>query len=310
MRYTLVSLRNILLLIGVLFATFTSFIAITNNVQVIIFFVVLMFTGIPHGSLDFYINKKISSTNHTHSSALKFFIKYLGNMLAYAICWYFFPIFSFLLFIVLTAYHFGEIDWQMHQSSLFNKLLFFVYGLITITYIITIHINDTANIINIVLNNFYTEQQLILWGNYLSIISIITITIYLVLIMAILPLLHYSKKAIYYFVVQSVLLFSIIYVMPFYIGFAFYFGCWHSFISFQYILKQLQLDATLKGWLMLFKLSVPYTIVAFLGIAIIVVFFSNIINQSTIISSMFIGIAMLTLPHLQVFTKLFQEKKQ
>jgi Brp/Blh family beta-carotene 15,15'-monooxygenase len=106
------------------------------------------------------------------------------------------------------------------------------------------------------------------------------------------------------FCLQTIVLMMIIFALPLYLGFGFYFGAWHSLLSFNLIRKQMNLTNTISGWLLLIKKALPFTIVAWLGIIALLIFQTHMQTEWLAISNLFMGIAILTLPHLQVFTKI------
>ena len=72
--------------------------------------------GIPHGSIDhvLYVSKM-------KSSKLFFYSFYFGLIFLYVLLWLYFPVISFIFFLLLSAYHFGES--QLYKFNLKNKLI-------------------------------------------------------------------------------------------------------------------------------------------------------------------------------------------
>jgi Brp/Blh family beta-carotene 15,15'-monooxygenase len=303
-------IRKRLLIAGILLVVVTKAISIPEQIQMVVFFAVLAITGVPHGSLDFFIEKKIIKSSNKLIFKLNFIFKYLINMLAYGILWYFFPAFAFILFIGLTAYHFGEIDWQLHQKKYLDRWLYSIFGLLLILFIIATHIEYAAPVLAVLLPNFINQALWLKIGNSIALPSACALLVYLSTLVYRLPKIGYDKNKVYSFAFQSVILIVVIYLLPFYLSFAFYFGCWHSLISFNLIRNQLEFTNTSKGWLELIKKAIPYTVLAWTGIVLFIIFTSNFQNKDLIISNIFIGISILTLPHLQVFTKIVSFKKQ
>jgi Brp/Blh family beta-carotene 15,15'-monooxygenase len=303
-------IRKRLLIVGILLVVVTKAISIPEQTQMFVFFAVLAITGVPHGSLDFFIQKKIITHSNKLIFKLNFIFKYLINMLAYGILWYFFPSFAFILFIGLTAYHFGEIDWQIHQKKYLDRWLYSLFGLLLIVFIIVSHIDYAAPVLAVLLPKFINQALWIKIGNSFTLPIACILLAYLLTLVCWLPKIGYNKNNAYSFAFQAVVLIVVIYLLPFYLSFAFYFGCWHSLISFNLIRNQLEFANTYKGWLELIKKAIPYTVLAWTGIVFFILFTSKFQNNDLIISNIFIGISILTLPHLQVFTKIVSLKKQ
>jgi Brp/Blh family beta-carotene 15,15'-monooxygenase len=111
------------------------------------------------------------------------------------------------------------------------------------------------------------------------------------------------------FALQTTILLGLIYFLPFYLGFAFYFGIWHSFLSFEIIMEHLSLQQNKSGWKTLALKAFPYCILAWFGIALVIYIGSSSYQLNELIAGLFIGISILTLPHLNVFSKALQGNK-
>ena len=293
-----------LLITGCLLVLWVLFFPPNQSVQWLFFLILIIATGIPHGSLDYYIEQSQAAISHTRFSAARFFVRYLLNMFLYACCWYWLPTAAFVLFIGLTAYHFGEIDWPFHLPGKMNKLLFSAMGLFFIVFTITTHISDTAPLLATLVGNTINAKSWLLYGPLFWAGA----TAGLALMLLLVPIYLYSSgikvTAIAGWCLQTLLWCVFIYKMPLFIGFAFYFGSWHSLLSFNLIRNQLSLPPTYSGWLQLIKKALPFTLLALAGIALLVFFQMSRSELSSSMAYIFMGIAILTLPHLQVFTRL------
>ena len=86
----------------------------------------IVLAGVPHGAVDNHLLIRPLS----RLPALAFHSLYSGLVVLYLALWFIFPAFSFVFFLVLTAYHFGEA--YVRYSSLtpvFKTLLNFTTGL-------------------------------------------------------------------------------------------------------------------------------------------------------------------------------------
>jgi hypothetical protein len=92
--------------------------------------------------------------------------------------------------------------------------------------------------------------------------------------------------------------------MPLWLSFAFYFGFWHSLLSFDKIRINFKIPNTLKGWGGLLFKAAPFSIMAWFGFAYITFLTLNSKDSSGVFTLLFISLSVLALPHLQVFTKL------
>jgi hypothetical protein len=92
--------------------------------------------------------------------------------------------------------------------------------------------------------------------------------------------------------------------MPLWLSFAFYFGFWHSLLSFDKIRVNFEVPNTLKGWTSLLIKAAPFSIMAWFGFAYITFLTLSSKDSAGVFTLLFISLSVLALPHLQVFTKL------
>jgi Brp/Blh family beta-carotene 15,15'-monooxygenase len=297
-------IRQYILLLGVILALVSVVAPINQNSQLVFFIVIILLTGVPHGSLDFFVEKQIQHQALRKLLLANFLIKYLLNMLLYGIVWWLLPTVALALFIGLTAYHFGEIDWPIRKYPKLDAVLYTLYGFQLIVFIITSHIAAATPILQQLVQQQIPTTVWLQWGNIGCIASGVGLVIQLILLAVFYKKIGWRVQVLQRFLVQSIVLIAIIYILPLYLSFGFYFGIWHSFLSFQLIHKQMQLTNNATGWATLIKKALPFTIIAWLGIAALIVLQTQTPTQWLAISNLFVGIAILTLPHLQVFTKI------
>jgi Brp/Blh family beta-carotene 15,15'-monooxygenase len=293
-----------LLLFGVLTASMMQVIPLHPSLQLYIFFFILLITGVPHGSLDYFVEAQ-SMKQARQKLSLKFFLlKYFLNMLGYGIIWFFFPSFALIIFIILTAYHFGEIDWPNRRKSILDTSLYTIYGLGVILFIISSHIKETAPILETIVRKEISAEFWFKLGPLLFYGSLITLVLHAFILVFLRNKLSWSYQTLLNFIGQSIVLLSIVYVLPFYLAFSFYFGLWHSLLSFNLIRKQMNLSDTWSGWIQLTRKALPFTLLAWIGLVLLIILSNQIDSHVVVITNLFVGIAVLTLPHLQVFSKI------
>ncbi|MFN5361151.1 MAG: Brp/Blh family beta-carotene 15,15'-dioxygenase [Bacteroidota bacterium] len=297
-------LRFQLILAALLIAAWVWIFSPAPALQWIFFLVMIIATGVPHGSLDFYVEQSRANLQQNSFSLFRFFFRYLMNMLVYGIIWFWMPSFALLIFIFLTAYHFGQIDWPFHRPGWMNALLFSLQGFCFIIFIITVQINDTAPVLELLTKDALPAGYWIKNGALYATLSFAGMLALLILI----PIYQYlqgvTPPIILGWMAQTLFWCGFLYIMPLYVGFAFYFGCWHSLLSFDLIRQQLALPPTTSGWLELMKKALPFSLLALAGIGALLFFFSADWQLNSSMGYIFMGIAILTLPHLQVFSGL------
>ena len=82
-----------------------------------IFGFTLILTGVPHGAVDYFLFKQLRQQEGGNFSAIRFFGGYLLLIAAYIVVWNFAPTIAFLLFILVSAYHFGQSNWVSVRFS-------------------------------------------------------------------------------------------------------------------------------------------------------------------------------------------------
>jgi len=296
------SLKSYLLLAGLCFLAIPYLFPLSESIQQIIFLASIIVSGIPHGSLDYHVEKHTLQNSRIDLTLKGFLIGYLFKMAAYALSWFVLPSAALLVFIGLTAYHFGEIDWPAHKRSRTDAFLYSLYGLQLISFIIIKNIETAAPILELLVRDALAAELWIAWGT--TVLPYLMGSIVLSFILLILghQQLGWKGEMLVQFLVQSIFLFAIIYFLPLYLSFAFYFGVWHSFLSFNLVRKQLSLSNDSRGWFKLAKLALPFTALAWLGILVLV--FIQLSSAWLLFSNLLIIIAVLTLPHNLVFTRI------
>jgi len=297
-------IKNYLLLVGVVVAALTHMTHVNESSQLYLFFAMIALTGIPHGSLDYFIEKQTCINQDQKISFRIFLMKYILAMVLYGILWLISATTSLIFFILLTAYHFGEIDWPLRKNTKSEPWLYSAYGLQMIVFILTSHIHSAAPILEFIVQQKTSTLWWVKWGEIIFPYCCISIVLSFILLLIYHRRLGWDRKIMIRFFAQSFLLIFLIYLMPLYLSFGFYFSFWHSLISFDLIRQQMQLKNDWNGWTCMIRKAIPFTIIAWIVILFLVLLPHHTLTQWPILSSLFIGISILTLPHLQVFTRI------
>lgn len=308
------TLSRVLLCTGVILILWNNYIIpIPENIQWIIFAITILLAGIPHGALDHLVAKQNSTLQHQKFSSTQFYINYLSRMILYGICWYFFPSFSLLLFILLSAFHFGETDLSLPATVVKKSaaILQTVYGLLIVLVLLLTHAQEVLPILSLI------EKQNT--GFLAMIFNISTSTFILSGILFLLLLLFFSihqshpLPAKWYLMIciRTIFLLTIIVSLPLPLAFAFYFGCWHSLQSLENIRQHLStMNTGVISFAGLLKKCIPYSVIAFSGIAILILIATYLKTESVFLFFFFVGIAILTAPHLEVMSHMYEHLRK
>ena len=143
-------------IIGLIFSLSLIFFDLGDSYSNIIFIIVMLLIGIPHGSVD-HIIAFINPKNRKFKNKLYFFLKYISLIVLNIIVWIFSPYLGLSLFLIVSCYHFGEAQ-LIGFNSTDNKLLNFVIG---------------ANILlSLFLNNIFELQVILVDFTFFSSIDL------------------------------------------------------------------------------------------------------------------------------------------
>ena len=274
-----------------LFLIYQAFVEIPLNNQLLgASFFILLF-GIPHGAIDhvlFFRKRKMSQ--------LKFYTIYLGLILAFVLLWFWQPVVSFVIFLLLSAFHFGESQLVDIKLSLkWRPLLFFSWGLALLASLVYYNINELADITALFQDtqgfSVVYNEDIFFW--FYAITNALT-----VLALGYLFLSNYiSFKRFSSEVFLIGLVHLTFYLFPFIIGFTLYFVILHSIMvmnqEYQFF-KSERTDFSLMDFM---KLLLPYSSLSIFFTAVLVLLsYHGIINISVPFLAIII-ISVITLPH-------------
>lgn len=308
------TMSRILLSVGVLLVVWNNYIIpIPETIQWIIFGATILIAGIPHGALDHIVAKQNSSLHHRPFSSTQFYLTYLSRMVLFGICWYFFPSFALLLFIVLSAFHFGETDLPLpvsiHKRSAI--ILQTNYGLLIVLVLLLTHSQEVLSILTIIEKENTVLLSLIFKPLYSTLIILITCSLLILNFVWLyrshrLSLEKYMKIAF-----RSILILGIIVYLPLPLAFAFYFGCWHSLQSLENIRQHLSNSGSRHiSFTYLLQKCIPFSLIAFMGIGVLTFLATYLKTESVFLFFFFVGIAILTAPHLEVMSDMYEHLRK
>ena len=284
------------------------FFPLHSTIQLIFFGLGVILFGIPHGSLDHFIYHKERNEAMNIRSISKFLLFYLGFAVLYASLWLISVELSILLFIVISAYHFGEMDLKALaiKTSLSSRILFSFYGLL---FLVNYLLFQFPNVESILLGFPDFEQSQIerlrlLYG-YQEEVMIASLLIFI----PILSIYLFQSKLLGLVqletVLQLVVLMLIVFNLPILLGFGFYFNIWHAGLSMIEIKKFLGWQD--KSYWFIYRKSWLTNGLSFLMIGLLFVVFKG--NLERLLAIFFMSIAILTAPHMKVISVLFSKER-
>ncbi len=301
-------LRNILLLTGTALLIIQNyFFEIPAQQQFILFMIGIVLLGIPHGAADLLIANKTAIHKNSTFSKIKFLIKYLSRLLAFALVLYFFPLIGNLLFILFAAYHFGETDLSNFKTDTFTGKLFVIsYGLLILGVILLPHFQEIKPMFALFESgkkhayfiNFIDEYRLVI----LSIIAtLFFVSTFIYFSINEKPAINTDK-----FIVQLALLVLLLFNLPMIIGFTLYFVVWHSILSIKNIVTYLKVDEKLKDSIIV-KQILLYSFLAIVGLGMFGLTGFMFTSANAMMVYIFLGLAVLTAPHMQIMHNMYND---
>lgn len=297
-----IKLRIYLLLFAFMLFVFDYLLSLNISTQISFLVLVLILFGVPHGALDLYIDQHLNESVTTSHKA--FLFKYILNIFAYSLIWYFFPIIALCIFIVITAFHFGEVDWIGKTSSLIHKVAYTFIGFLWILFLLSKNVQFALDIFLKMGKSSVSSNYLIEIAHKIYPISLWFLAFVYILLFIFSKYFFYNRAHYFYSFLQQTILVAFALYMPLWICFAFYFGFWHSLLSFDKIRVAFNISNDFKGWKSLLIKAMPFSIMAWFGFSYITFLSYKSSDTSGIFTLLFITLAVLALPHLQVFTKL------
>jgi Brp/Blh family beta-carotene 15,15'-monooxygenase len=244
--------------------------------------VLLFTTGIPHGAGDHLIAQKIASRENLTFHIKPFILIYVGIMLAYAALWYITPLISFIIFIAISVFHFGDMEDldEIEPKKTYISIARTVFlGSGILSFILFSHWPEAVEIIS----KMQVDIPATIPDSFLF-VSIILLA------------LGFQKKNFPAFI-NTFLTLIIGYFLPLIPAFICYFSCCHAIYSFKGMKKRLELT-----FLELYKKLIPFSVMAlFIGIGYIF-----LIAKDLQLFPIFIFLSLLTLPHFLLMHKLIK----
>ena len=241
----------------------------------------LLLIGIPHGALDHLLIKR------SNKSLLGFVFFYMLIILIYFISWNLFPLFSLLLFILYSSFHFGEselIEGKSHINSPLEYLKGFLLGFAIVIFIISSHFSESISVISSINGLQSWANQLVKFEEYRTFISLLSIFYILFIFLN-------SRKLTFVFLLCTLLLGV---KMPLIFAFALYFISQHSGNAWGHIKQKLSMDS-----ITLYKKAIPFTIGALLLFGLFLTnLFTEWYQNDRLFGQFFIFLACVSLPHI------------
>ncbi len=305
-------LRIVLLLSGSMLLLFQQYILpVNNSTQFIIFLSGILVLGVPHGAADLMVATQNATSNKKSFSKFRFLAVYISRLFSFAAILWFFPLAGNLLFILFAAYHFGETDlYQFKTNSLSGKAFVIFYGLLILSVILLHHFEEVKPL----LQQFSAGKENAVFINWLdtnryNIISVSGILFFTTTFIYFLQNNNTEAKDKGEFLIRFAIILFILFKLPMLLGFTFYFVIWHSVLSLNNINTYLRKNNSYtKNSIR--RQIILYSLLAIGGIALFGLTGFMFINSNAMVSYLFLGLAVLTAPHMQIMHDMYNSIRQ
>lgn len=276
-----------------------------SELEIGIFVVLMISTGIPHGATDHVIDRFHKAQQGSPFSWGKFLTTYLGAMGLYGVAWYVFPLLSLTIFILISAYHFGQSQLMFirtGENDLLKQLAYLCWGLLILGGIIGFHPVASGEILAVLL-----DQHLITsWQQYVYVVMVGSGGVLTLILWRFWQKGFLNTRELAIEAGHIVFLLGLAYSTSLLISFSIYFGLWHSLSSISHeiqIFKEANADFRWKNFV---QYALPFSLMSFVGIGLLIwggQMLSAVISPYLLF---FIAISTLTLPHMVFMQGFYQ----
>jgi len=254
------------------------------------FFLVMATIGIPHGAIDHLIYHKKTSTR---TGLLKFLYVYLGIMIIYLVCWWILPVTALILFLIMSAYHFGQANFIPIKVERNKTLLYLNTGFFYLAVILFGDFERTSEIL--------TSMVDIQFFHPYSNAIILTLFVSSSILIARLP-----AQTKYYYLIELSMLGFILYQMPLLLAFITYFGFWHALPSLMEEFDKITVVVTGNKALFFVKQLLPFSAISLVGITLILVFAYDWLTEKELTLLFFVMVSLISAPHIWIMNRFLE----
>ncbi|MEC8830602.1 MAG: Brp/Blh family beta-carotene 15,15'-dioxygenase [Bacteroidota bacterium] len=270
-----------------------------ESFELILGFILIFTFGMIHGSNDLMIVNRLSNSNN--SKFFSILLTYMFVVSSAIVIFYLVPVLALSLFVLFSAYHFGEQHWEetlKEFNSYLKRIFFFCYGMLILFMIFNFNPDKVVEIIYEI-----TSYSL------LEIYSLEVITTLVGILFLLISYGLYNNSIKLPSVLRELALLLILGIVfkasSLIWGFTIYFILWHSIPS---LLDQITFifgDLEKKSIFKYAIAALPYWLISLIGISVLFLIFKN---EKHFYSLFFAFIAAVTFPHAIVMLKMFTKK--
>jgi beta-carotene 15,15'-dioxygenase len=262
-----------------------------ETVQWLLFGIILLTIGIPHGALDHLL----THPTFTKKQLITFIVKYVAIIAVYLILWLILPLPALMAFILMSAYHFGQSHYLDTSLALYAKSIYLLTGAFYLAVIFWGDFAYTAEILSGIADISFLAP----FGLYI-IFGLYAATNLLLLMNKVKQLLIKS--------IEMAVLGVLLYQLPLLIGFILYFGFWHALPSMAREYSFMKRELIAKSLLGFISKLLPFTVLSIVGILGILAYLHYQAYENLLLV-FFILVSLISAPHIFYMDRFLESDK-
>ena len=284
-------------------AAVSSMVSESRPVSVVVVVIVVALLGIPHGAVDHLAAAELGGPFDT-SSLRRFAIGYVGVMLAVAVVWLVAPTLALVVFLTVSVHHFGQSDLAyLRLSGARANAVQWSRGLLLVGLPLVAHVDLVSPVVERLGGGnpaswAWLADRWILW-------SAMLVAQHVVIGWAFAHR-HLDRPTLACEAVTVAALSTLFLTADPLIGFAVYFGMWHS-LAHLFVLADL-LGTEPSRLRSLGRLTAPLSAVSILVVVAVVIGAMAADRTELIVPLTFVFVSMLTMPHLLVVERIWSAR--
>ena len=267
---------------GLILAFSIIFFGLESSYSILLFMIVMLSIGIPHGSVD-HIVAFINPRARKFESKFVFYLTYVSLIILNIILWIISPFLGLLVFLIISCYHFGETQ-VIGYNSTDNKLLNFVVGANILLSLFLNNIAELQEILYIIPE--FSNLDLSGFDNVFFLLISVAILM--------LSIINFDIKRKVPLYAEMTILYMVFFHTDLLTSFTLYFGFCHSLPMLMLEFKEFKNDNFVKFYLK----TLPFTILSIIFGFLLYQFNNDLLTSDNLILFVFIIISSLTLPHV------------
>ncbi|MCE2832916.1 MAG: Brp/Blh family beta-carotene 15,15'-dioxygenase [Chitinophagaceae bacterium] len=300
-------IRLLLLLPGLLFVLL-EFMGWTMpmSVQLGVFLAGLLMLGVPHGAADLLVADHVVRRDGGQFRIFTFLFAYLGRIVLFGLLLWLLPWVGLGLFLLISAFHFGETDLSRHElSGFWGKAFIVTYGMMLLGILLLTHLDEVQPLLAFLERG----SDISVWMSMLERWRSITLVLFFTALSFTGLMVHRRHPSFFrsWFRTEAFLfpvMLLLLWRLPLLLGFTFYFIGWHSVISLSSIMRYLvSINGVAAG--RVWKQMLLYSGLAIAGTMLIGASGFMFTEVNAMLWYAFMSLAVLTGPHMEVMHDMY-----